>query len=50
MLFTTEVQTAVTTAAGLNVNLRSVLEHAGTLAPEDCCGDEWPERARRRRT
>jgi hypothetical protein len=50
MLFTTEVQTAVTTAAGLNVNLRSVLEHAGTLAPEDCCGEEWPERARRRRT
>jgi len=49
VLFTAEVQAAVTAAAGLNVNLRSVLEHAGTLAPVDCCGEERPERARRRR-
>jgi hypothetical protein len=34
VLLTTEVQAAVTAAAGLNVNLRPVLEHAGTLAPD----------------
>jgi hypothetical protein len=32
MLFTTEVQAAVTAASGLNVNLRSVLEHAGNAS------------------
>jgi hypothetical protein len=36
------VQAAVTAAAGLNVNLRSVLEHAGTLAPVDPrSADDW---------
>jgi len=34
VLLTTEVQAAVTAAAGLNVNLRPVLEHAGRLAPD----------------
>ena len=42
VLLTTEVQAAVTAAARLNVNLRSVLEHAGTLAPADCRGEERP--------